>query len=89
LQAGFSPVISNEVDEMYVAPALVAAGEGIAILPKMVIPGPISNVCVKDLAMPTICSELGIATRTLDHSLLMRTAVSISRAVCKRFSSAA
>lgn len=87
-QAGFSPHISNEIDEMYVAPALVAAGEGIAILPKMVIQEPIANVCVKDMPLTNLCSELGIATRTLDHSAMMRTAVSISREVCKRFSAA-
>jgi DNA-binding transcriptional LysR family regulator len=86
LRAGFSPIVSNEIDEMYVAPALVAAGEGIAILPKMVISTPIRNVCVKDLAQSDLCSELGIATRTLDRSLMMQTAVSISREVCKRFS---
>jgi DNA-binding transcriptional LysR family regulator len=86
LEAGFSPVVSNEIDEMYVAPALVAAGEGIAILPKMVISSPIHNVCVKDLTLTDLCSELGIATRTVDKSLVMRTALSISREVCKRFS---
>jgi DNA-binding transcriptional LysR family regulator len=86
LEAGFSPVVSNEIDEMYVAPALVAAGEGIAILPKMVVSSPIHNVCLRDLTLPNLCSELGIATRTLDKSQVMRTAVSISREVCKRFS---
>jgi DNA-binding transcriptional LysR family regulator len=86
LEAGFSPIVSNEIDEMYVAPALVAAGEGIAILPKMVITSPIRNVVVRELMIPDPCSELGIATRTLDHSPMIRTAVSISRAVCQRFS---
>lgn len=86
LQAGYAPVISNEIDEMYVAPSLVAAGEGVAILPKMVISSPIHNVCVKDLPHPGLRSELGIAVRGLEHSHMMRTAVSISRAVCKRFS---
>jgi DNA-binding transcriptional LysR family regulator len=86
LEAGFSPVVSNEIDEMYVAPALVAAGEGIAILPKMVVSSPIHNVCLRDLTLPNLCSELGIATRTMDKSQVMRTAVSISREVCKRFS---
>lgn len=86
LQAGFAPVISNEIDEMYVAPSLVAAGEGIAILPKMVVSSPVHNVCLKDLTLPDLCSELGIATRTVDKSQVMRTAVSISRQVCKRLS---
>ena len=86
LEAGFSPIISNEIDEMYLAPALVAAGEGIAILPKMVVPAPISNVCLKDLPLPDLRSELGIATRGLEQSHIMRSVVSISREVCKRFS---
>ena len=86
MDAGFSPVVSNEIDEMYVAPALVAAGEGIAILPRMVVTSPVRNVVVKDLILPDLCSELGIATRTLEYSAMMRAAVQISRAVCKRFS---
>jgi DNA-binding transcriptional LysR family regulator len=86
LEAGFSPIVSNEIDEMYVAPALVAAGEGIAILPKMVISSPIHNVVVKELTLPDLCSELGIATRTVDHSPMIRSAISISKAVCESFS---
>jgi DNA-binding transcriptional LysR family regulator len=86
LQAGYSPVISNEIDEMYVAPSLVAAGEGIAILPKMVVSSPVRNVCLRDLTLPDLCSELGIATRTVEKSQVMRTAVLISRQVCKRLS---
>jgi len=86
LEAGFSPTVSNEIDEMYVAPALVAAGEGIAILPKMVISSPIQNVVVKELTLPDLCSELGIATRTVDRSPMIRSAISISKAVCESFS---
>jgi hypothetical protein len=52
----------------------------------MVVSSPIHNVCLRDLTLPNLCSELGIATRTLDKSQVMRTAVSISREVCKRFS---
>jgi len=85
-EAGFTPQVSNEIDEMYVAPALVAAGEGIAILPKMVISSPVRHVVVKDLMSSDLSSELGIATRVLDRSMLMRTAVSISRDVCRRLS---
>jgi DNA-binding transcriptional LysR family regulator len=86
LEAGFSPIVSNEIDEMYVAPALVAAGEGIAILPKMVISSPIYNVVVKELTLPDLCSELGIATRTVDRSPMICEAIEISKAVCKSFS---
>ncbi len=85
-EAGFTPQVSNEIDEMYVAPALVAAGEGIAILPKMVITSPVRHVVVKDLMPSDLSSELGIATRIVDRSILMRTAVSISRDVCRRLS---
>jgi len=86
LEAGFSPIVSNEIDEMYVAPALVAAGEGIAILPKMVVSSPTHNVVVKELTLPDLCSELGIATRTVDRSPMICEAISISKAVCKSFS---
>jgi len=41
---------------------------------------------VKELTLPDLCSELGIATRTLDQSPMIRQAISISKAVCESFS---
>jgi DNA-binding transcriptional LysR family regulator len=61
---------------------------GFAPTISMVIGNPTTNVCVRDLPMSALRSELGIATRTLDHSAVLRTAWSISRAVCKRLSAA-
>jgi hypothetical protein len=52
----------------------------------MVVSSPIHNVCLRDLMSSGLCSELGIATRTVDKSQVMRTAVDISREVCRRFS---
>jgi len=86
LQAGFSPVVSSEIDEMYVAPALVAAGDGIAILPSMVIQSSTQNVILKPLIPRDLFSEIGIATRARDRSPMIRTAVSISKAICKQLS---
>jgi DNA-binding transcriptional LysR family regulator len=86
LEEGFSPVVSTEVDEMYVAPALVAAGKGIAIVPRMVISSPIRNVVFKELALPDLSSQLGIVTRTLERSPIVRAAVAISKDICESFS---
>ena len=86
LEEGFSPNVSTQIDEMYVAPALVAAGEGIAILPRMVIASPIKNVVLKELALPDLSSQLGIVTRSVQKSPMIRAAVAISRAVCEGFS---
>jgi DNA-binding transcriptional LysR family regulator len=86
MEAGFSPTVSVEIEEMYLAPSLVAAGEGIAILPKMVIISPLQNVEVRELMLPDLCSELGIATRSDDRSPMVMSAISISKAVCKSYS---
>jgi DNA-binding transcriptional LysR family regulator len=84
--SGFSPVVSNEIDEMFLAPSLVAAGEGIAILPKMVVTAPVGNTVLRELSAEDLRSELGIAVRALDRSPMIRAAVSIAREVCQHFS---
>ena len=84
--AGFTPIVSNEIDEMYLAPALVAAGEGIAILPKMVVNAPVGNTVLRELRAPDLRSEIGIAIRALDPSPMILAAVSIARDVCLQFS---
>lgn len=86
LEEGFSPIVSTEIDEMYVAPALVASGEGIAILPKMVIPSPIEDVVLKELEIPDLCSQMGIVTLSKHSSPIIGAVVAISREVCASFS---
>jgi DNA-binding transcriptional LysR family regulator len=71
---------------MYVAPALVAAGDGIAILPRMIIQSSTRDVILKSLTPKDLSSEIGIATRARDRSPMIRTAVLISKAVCKQLS---
>ncbi|MFC6646281.1 LysR family transcriptional regulator [Granulicella cerasi] len=86
IKAGFQPMVSNTIDEMYLGPALVAAGEGIAILPSMVVNSAVEGVAVRELLEDDICSEIGIATRTEDDSPIIRAAVAIAREVCNQYS---
>lgn len=85
-ESGFTPMITNEIDEMYLAPALVAAGEGIAILPRMVVSTPVNNTVLRELQFDDLHSELGIAVRAADRSPVLEKAVHIARAVCQQYS---
>ena len=69
---GFSPNIIQETGEMYTAIALVAAGAGIAILPKSVVLAQSAKVIVKPLPLSSGTSEIAIATRAKDQSPLVR-----------------
>ena len=69
---GFSPNIVQETGEMYTAIALVAAGAGVAILPKSVVLAQSKNISVKPLPLSIRFSEIAIATRKDDLSLLIR-----------------
>jgi DNA-binding transcriptional LysR family regulator len=69
---GFSPNIVQETGEMYTATALVAAGAGIAILPRSVVLAQSAKVIVKQLPRSAGVSEIAIATRANDQSLLVR-----------------
>lgn len=69
---GFSPNIIQETGEMYTAIALVAAGAGIAILPKSVVLAQSAKVIMKPLPRSTGISEIAIATRAKDQSPLVR-----------------
>ncbi len=84
--AGFSPSISCEIDEMYVAPSFVAAGEGVAIMPKMTFPTRPPDVVVRELDCADWRSELGIAVHAGELSSLLSTTVDIATAVCRDIS---
>ncbi|MDE1163768.1 MAG: LysR family transcriptional regulator [Acidobacteriaceae bacterium] len=86
LEAGFQPVVSNVIDEMYLGPSLVAAGEGIAILPSMVVNSPSQKIVVRELHLHNLRSEMGIATRLSDESPITELAVKIAREVCLQYS---
>lgn len=69
---GFSPNIIQETGEMYTAIALVAAGAGIAILPRSVVLAQSAKVIMKPLPRSSGISEIAIATRAKDQSPLVR-----------------
>ncbi len=69
---GFSPNIIQETGEMYTAIALVAAGAGIAILPRSVVLAQSAKVIMKPLPQSSGISEIAIATRAKDQSPLVR-----------------
>jgi len=68
---GFSPNITQETGEMYTAIALVAAGAGIAILPKTVVLAQSRGVVIRPLPISAGVSEIAIAVRKHDRSSLV------------------
>ncbi|RXS96448.1 LysR family transcriptional regulator [Silvibacterium dinghuense] len=60
---GFSPEIVQETGEMYTTMALVAAGVGVAILPRSVALAPSQGVAVKPLPKSVGTSEIAMAVR--------------------------
>lgn len=78
--AGFSPEIVQETGEMYTAIALVAAGAGIAILPRSVVLAQSRNVVLRSLPASIGISEIGIAIRKDNDSPLVRSFISLASA---------
>ena len=85
-RAGFTPTISESIDEMYVAPALVATGAGLAVLPKMVVSHRTHGVVLRPIRNSPITSQIGVACRASDTSQLVKSIFSISRAMGKLYS---
>jgi DNA-binding transcriptional LysR family regulator len=85
-RAGFSPAVAEEIDEMYVAPTLVATGVGLAVLPQMVVSGHTQGVVLRPIKRNPINSQIGVAFRSQDDSPLVSSIVSISRIIGKRYS---
>jgi DNA-binding transcriptional LysR family regulator len=81
---GFSPNIVQETGEMYTAIALVAAGAGIAILPRSVVLAQSGRVVMKPLPLSAGLSEIAIATRAGDPSLLVRSFVALAAGFCRK-----
>ncbi|WP_462410526.1 LysR family transcriptional regulator [Neobacillus sp. Marseille-QA0830] len=70
--AGYSPIIRQDVKEIQTAVGLVAAGLGISIVPRSTV-----NLHVRDVAYVSIEGvaprvEMGIAWRTEDHSTMVK-----------------
>ena len=81
---GFSPEIVQETGEMYTAAALVAAGVGIAILPRSVVLAQPRNVVLKELPSSAGSSEIAIAVRTLDNSSLIESFIHAAETFCQQ-----
>lgn len=78
-QAGFSPRIVQETGEMYTAISLVAVGVGVAILPRSVVLAQSNSVAVRLLPGAMGISEIGLATRAQQTSVLVRDFVDAAR----------
>jgi DNA-binding transcriptional LysR family regulator len=85
-RTGFTPIVAEEIDEMYVAPTLVATGVGLAVLPQMVVSAHTHGVVLRPIRSNPITSQIGVACRTADDSPLVSSIISISRFVGKRYS---
>jgi DNA-binding transcriptional LysR family regulator len=81
---GFSPEIVQETGEMYTAIALVAAGVGIAILPRSVVLAQPRNVLIKPLPASTGLSEIAIAVRRFENSSLVESFVQAAENFCQQ-----
>jgi len=84
---GFSPNITQETGEMYTAIALVAAGTGVAILPKTVVLAQSRGVVMKPLPLAAGVSEIAIAVRKKDRSALVDSFVQLTSGLGKTISS--
>jgi DNA-binding transcriptional LysR family regulator len=85
-RAGFTPIVAEEIDEMYVAPTLVATGVGLAVLPQMVVSTHTHGVVLRSIRSNPITSQIGVAYRSSDDSPLVNSIVSISRTIGKHYS---
>jgi DNA-binding transcriptional LysR family regulator len=82
VKQGFSPNIVQETGEMYTAIALIAAGVGVAILPKSVVLAQSKNIVMKPLAGSIPVSEIAIATRAGNNSLIVRSFIDLAAEKC-------
>jgi DNA-binding transcriptional LysR family regulator len=81
--AGYSPRIVQETAEMYTAIALVAAGAGVAVLPRSVVLAQSARVVVKQLPQTAGVSEIAIATRANEPSAMVASFVSFAIAFAR------
>ncbi len=77
-EAGFTPNIVQETGEMYTAVALVAAGVGIAILPRSIALAQRAKVVCKSLPIPFGVSEIAVATLKNRDTPLLRSFLKIA-----------
>jgi LysR family transcriptional regulator, benzoate and cis,cis-muconate-responsive activator of ben and cat genes len=82
-RAGFTPNVIQETGEMSTALSLVAAGLGVAILPKGITSGHRRFVTVKLLDQMSVSSETGIATLASRRTPLIQHLVRTAREATK------
>jgi DNA-binding transcriptional LysR family regulator len=83
-EEGFTPKFMHETDEIYVAVALVAAGAGIAVLPKSIALTQSKDTVVRPLDREPLFSEIAIAIRREDDSPLLKSFVDLAVSYCHR-----
>jgi DNA-binding transcriptional LysR family regulator len=76
---GFAPNIVQETGEMYTAIALVAAGQGVAVLPRSVVLAQPKGVVLRPIAASFGVSEIALAYRKSDQSTLLDSFVSFAK----------
>ncbi|QMV19005.1 LysR family transcriptional regulator [Granulicella sp. 5B5] len=81
--AGFSPNIVQETGEMYTATALVAAGVGVAILPRSIVLSQRQDIAIKPISPKLAVSEIAIATRKDRDTPMLRAFLAIATS-CSR-----
>ena len=83
IRAGFAPRIVQETGEMHTAIALVAAGVGIAVVPRSVALAQSKNIAIKSLPASAIMSEIALATRADNTSALTHSFLKLARTFVK------
>jgi DNA-binding transcriptional LysR family regulator len=80
---GFTPHVIQETGEMYTAIALVAAGAGIAVLPRSVVLAQSKDIAVKPLPASAGISEIALAMRADNTSTLALSFLKLARTFAK------
>lgn len=84
--AGFSPLIRQETGEMSTLLALVAAGAGIAVVPRRLAARSSEQIVMLKLPARSPHSEIGLAIRAKDKNPLLARLRTLSRQMGQKFS---
>jgi DNA-binding transcriptional LysR family regulator len=85
-RAGFTPRITQETGEMSTLLALVAAGAGIAVVPRGLAIRSGEQITTRPLPARSALSEIGFATRLNDANPLLQRLRTLSRGMGRKFS---
>jgi len=84
--AGFTPRITQETGVMSTLLALVAAGAGIAVVPRGLAARSVEHIAIRTLPARSSLSEIGLATRFKDGNPLLVRLRTLSRSMGRKFS---